>query len=100
MESKTQESYMNKYQMHIACSYGYKLECVDDKFSKPFKTCLCKDLVYNVINCMIQEIKYWNEVMKKNILTKNLLFLNKTMKMLRNLLNVGSVIIIKLIMML
>ena len=49
---------MNKYQMHIACSYGYKLECVDDKFSKPFKTCLGKDLVYNVINCMIQEIKY------------------------------------------
>ena len=65
MESKTQESYTNKYQMHIACSYGYKLECVDDKFSKPFKTSLGKDLLYNVINCMIQEIKFWNEVMKK-----------------------------------
>ena len=58
MESKTQESYTNKYQMHIACSYGYKLECVDDKFSKPFKTSLGKDLLYNVINCMIQEIKF------------------------------------------
>ena len=28
------ESYTNKYQKHVACSYGYKLVCVDDKFSK------------------------------------------------------------------
>ena len=27
------ESYTNKYQRHIACSYGYKLVCVHDKFS-------------------------------------------------------------------
>ena len=33
-----EESYTIKYQKHIACSYGYKLVCVDDKFSKPFKT--------------------------------------------------------------
>ena len=26
-------SHTNKY---VACSYGYKLVCVDDKFSKPF----------------------------------------------------------------
>ena len=30
---KYQISYMNKYQKHVACSYGYKLVCVDDKFS-------------------------------------------------------------------
>ena len=29
------ESHTNKYQKHIACSYGYKLVYVDDKFSKP-----------------------------------------------------------------
>ena len=28
------EFYMNKYKKHVACSYGYKLVCVDDKFSK------------------------------------------------------------------
>ena len=33
-----EEFFTNKYQKHIACSYGYKLVCVDDKFSKPFKT--------------------------------------------------------------
>ena len=26
-----EESYTNRYQKHIACSYGYKLVCVDDK---------------------------------------------------------------------
>ena len=25
-------SYTNKYKRHTACSYGYKLVCVDDKF--------------------------------------------------------------------
>ena len=32
------ESYTNKYQKHIVCSYGYKLVSVGDKFSKSFKT--------------------------------------------------------------
>ena len=34
------ESYTNKYQKYVACSYGYKLAWVDDKFSKPFKSYL------------------------------------------------------------
>ena len=37
------ESYRNKYQKHIACSYEYKLVCIDGKSSKPFKTYLRKD---------------------------------------------------------
>ena len=49
------DSYTNKYQKHIACSYGYKLVCVDDKFSKPFN---------NFINNMIKEKKYCSGVMK------------------------------------
>ena len=60
------ESYTNKYQKHIVCSYGYKLLCVDDKFSNPFKTYLGKDAVYNFNNNMIEESKCCSEVMKKN----------------------------------
>ena len=30
--------YTNKYQKYVACSYGYKFLCVDNKFSKPFKS--------------------------------------------------------------
>ena len=54
-----EESYRNKYQRYIACSYGYKLKCVDDKFNKSY---LGKDVVYNFINSMIEiNFFYWNE---------------------------------------
>ena len=60
------ESYNNKYQKHITCSYGYKLVCVDDKFSKPFKSYLGEDAVSNFISSMIEESKYCSDVMKKH----------------------------------
>ena len=44
------ESYTNKYQKHIACSYGCKLVCVDEKLCKPFKSYLGEDAVYNFIS--------------------------------------------------
>ena len=59
------ESYTNKYQKHIACSYGYKLVCFDDKFSKPFKTYLGENTVYNFINSIIKESKYCSYATKK-----------------------------------
>ena len=34
--------YANKYQNHMAFSYGYKLVYFDDKFSKPLKHTLAK----------------------------------------------------------
>ena len=64
------ESFNNKYQKHVACSYVYKLVCVD-KFSKSFKPYLGEDPVYNFISSMIEESKYCTDMMKKN-LTKNL----------------------------
>ena len=42
-EQNADEYYTNKYQKHVACSYGDKLVRVDDKFSKPFKSYLGKD---------------------------------------------------------
>ena len=67
-----EEPYTNKYQKHIACSYGYKLVCIGDKFSKPFKTYLGEDAVYNFINNMMKESKHYSDVIKKPILLKNL----------------------------
>ena len=32
------ENNRNKYKKHVACSLGYKLVYVDDKFSKPFRS--------------------------------------------------------------
>ena len=60
------ESFTNKYQKHVACSYGYKLVCVDDKFSNPFKSYLGEDAVYNFISNVIEESKYCSDVMKKH----------------------------------
>ena len=49
------ESYTDKNQKHVACSYGYKLVCVDDKFSEPSKSYLGEDAGYNFISSMIEE---------------------------------------------
>ena len=60
------QPYTKKYQKHVAWSYGYNLVCVDDKFSKPFKSYLGEDAVYNFICSMIEESKYCSGVMKKH----------------------------------
>ena len=63
--------------------------CVDVKFSKAFETYLDEDVVYNNT---IKDSKYCNNAIK-NILTKKV-------KILRTLLNVGSVPMFILIMVL
>ena len=56
---------------HIACSYDYKLVCVDDKFTQPYKSYLGENTVYSFIDSMVEESKYCGDGMK-NILTENL----------------------------
>ena len=60
------EFYINKYQKDVASSYGYKLVCVDDKFSKHFGSYWDEDTVYNFISSMIEESKCCTDVMKKH----------------------------------
>ena len=56
--------YTNKYQKHGACNYGYKLVCVDDKLSKPFKSYLGKGFLNNFVNSIIEESKYGTGITK------------------------------------
>ena len=49
------EPYTKKYQTQVTCSYGYKLVCIDDKSSKPFKSHSDEYDVYNCISSMIKE---------------------------------------------
>ena len=50
MESKLQMNLIWTYiKKLVACSYGYKLVCVDDRFSKSFKSYLGEDAVNNFI---------------------------------------------------
>ena len=92
------ESYGNKYQKHIASSYAYKLICVDDKFSKPFKSYLGVKMLFIILLMfgMIKESKYCNDMMKDHF---NKDWLKKLMEVLSPL-NVGFLIIIMLIVML
>ena len=60
------ESDTNKYQKHVACSYGYELVCVDDKFSDPFKSYLGENAVYQIISDMIEESENCSDAMKKH----------------------------------
>ena len=55
------ESHTNKYRKHVACSYGCKLICTNDKFSKSFRYYLGEDAVYNFINSMVEESKYFTD---------------------------------------
>ena len=59
------ESYSNKYQKNLACSYDYILVSVYDKFSKPFKTYLREDDVFSFANSMIEERKCCDGIVKR-----------------------------------
>ena len=52
------ESYTNKYQKHVVCSYGYKIVCVVDKVSNLTISYLGEDAVKIFMSSMIKEIKY------------------------------------------
>ena len=64
-------SYSKKYQNHIACSFAYKLVCVDNEFSKPI-------VVYRGVNAARKFLKrfwifeYCKKVIKKHF-NKNLI---------------------------
>ena len=51
-KQKLDECYTKRYQKYVACSYGYKLVCLDDKFSKPFKPYIGEDTVFNFIKIL------------------------------------------------
>ena len=72
----------------MACSYGYELVCVDNKFSKPFKSYYGEDAVWNFINSMIEESKCCNEVLKKSF-NKELVMTKKDNEDFQNFANVG-----------
>ena len=74
-KQNSEESDISKYQKHIVG--------VGDKFSKPFKTYLGKDAVYNFINNKIKESKYYMDVMKKHF-NKKLVMTKKDNEVFKN----------------
>ena len=88
---------VRKYQKYFVCSGCYNLVCVDNKFSKPFKSYLGEDAVFNSNNSMINEIKYCRDVMKIHF-NKKIVMAKKIV--LRTVLNVVFAILFMLTVML
>ena len=40
---------------HIVCSCDFKLVCVDDRYSKPYKTYFGKDAIDKFLNDIVKE---------------------------------------------
>ena len=93
------KSYTNKCEKVVAGSFVYKLVCGDYKISKPFNSHLGEDAVYNFINSMLEENKYFNDEVVKHF-NKEIVMTKDIMKILRTLLNVGFVTMSMMMMML
>ena len=65
-------SYSKKYQDHIPCSFGYKLVCVDNKFSKPIVVLRGENAACILIKANLKEYQYCKKVIKKHC-NKNLI---------------------------
>ena len=63
---KNKRSYMEAYQAHEDCGYGYKLVCCyDDKYSKDICIYRGKNAVYKFMEKMLEEVEYCKAVVKK-----------------------------------
>ena len=67
------------YQNHIPCGFGYKVACVDDRFSKNVVVYRGKDCVNKFITAMFDEYDYCKNIMKKYF-NKNLIMSAKEEK--------------------
>ena len=65
-------SYTSKYQVHIPCSFAYKLVCVDNRYSKDVVLYSGKNAVNKFIQSIFNEYSYYTFVMKKHF-NKNLI---------------------------
>ena len=55
-----------KYKDHIVCSYDYKLICVYERYSKPYKTYFGENAMEKFLNDMIKESEYCSKVTNKD----------------------------------
>ena len=59
------KSYIDAYQKHTDCGYGYKVVCCyDDKYSKPVQIYRGENAVYKFMAKMLEEVKYKLKTLK------------------------------------
>ena len=57
-------SYTKKYQDHIPCSFGYKVVCVDDRYTKPIIVYRGEHAALEFIKAILKEYKYCKKIFK------------------------------------
>ncbi|PFX30449.1 hypothetical protein AWC38_SpisGene4800 [Stylophora pistillata] len=68
------KSFIEAYQKHTDCGYGYKVVCCyDDKYTKPIQTYRGEKAVYRFMENMLEDVKYCRSVIKSKF--------NKPLKM-------------------
>ena len=55
---KNNSSYTEKYELHIPCSFAYKIVCIDKKFIKKVVLYRGKNAVYKFIEAILSEYSY------------------------------------------
>ena len=58
-------SYTEKYQVHILCSFAYKVASADDKFRKPVVLYRGKNAFNRFIKAILEEMRYCKKVIKR-----------------------------------
>ena len=71
-EAVNNSLWTRKYQDHVLCGFGYKIVCVDDRFTKDVVIYRGKDCVNKFISAILREYEYCRDVMK-NYFNKNLI---------------------------
>ena len=67
-----EDSYTEKYQDHIPCSFAYKIVCIDDNFTKPTIIYRGKNAAYEFIKAILEEYKYCKKIIAEYF-NKNLI---------------------------
>ena len=65
-----------KISNHIPCSFSYKVDCVDDRFTKPVVVCTGENAAYKFIKAILKEYNYCKKLMSKHF-NKNLIISEK-----------------------
>ena len=65
-------SWTRKYQDHVPCGFGYKVVCIDDRFTKNVVIYRGKDCLNKFIDAILREYEYCKDVIR-NYFNKNLI---------------------------
>ena len=77
---KKDRSYMDAYQTHIDCGYGYKVVChYDSKLSKTTNVYRGEGAVYKFMEKMLEEVEYCKKMVKKHF-NRNLTMTKEELK--------------------